>query len=75
MPMSQVRSVAAAVQTLFDTFFTNVGLSNVIGLDSASAGNSCLFPTRLDDTVMTTDKAWAANLRARDQWSHHIPAD
>jgi hypothetical protein len=28
---------------LFETFFTNVGLSNVIGLDSASAGNSCYF--------------------------------
>ena len=35
-----------------------------------------LFPIRLDDTVMTTDEAWAAKLRARNigdfrHWKDH----
>jgi hypothetical protein len=35
-----------------------------------------LFPVRLDDAVMTTDEAWAAQLRARNigdfrRWKDH----
>jgi uncharacterized protein YjbI with pentapeptide repeats len=39
-------------------------------------GQLMLFPIRLDDTVMTTDEAWAAKLRARNigdfrHWKDH----
>jgi hypothetical protein len=39
-------------------------------------GQPMLFPIRLDDTVMTTDEAWAAKLRARNigdfrHWKDH----
>jgi hypothetical protein len=39
-------------------------------------GQPMLFPIRLDDTVMATDEAWAAKLRARNigdfrNWKDH----
>jgi hypothetical protein len=39
-------------------------------------GQPMLFPIRLDDTVLTTDEAWAAKLRARNigdfrHWKDH----
>src|SRR4029077_9253924 len=39
-------------------------------------GQPMLFPIRLDDTIMTTEEAWAAKLRARNigdfrNWKDH----